>query len=386
MAKLYAKLLSTSAMTANKTKWVRLGDYIERSMANNRNLAYGADFIQGVNSDGTFSPSKANTIDINLKPYKIVQNGDFVYNPSRLNIGSIAYRREGLCIVSHLYVVFHLNEKGEKYIIPEYLYLYFRRDEFFRQITFLNFGSQRPEFNFFEMSDIRIPLPSMEVQRDLVATYEGLKRLVEDNEALITPLTEACQAFIIDCKRRYPSVSLGEYIEEVDERNTKGEDYPFCGVNKDKCFMPTVADTNNLDSRKYKLVKQDVLVFSGMQTGRDICIRIALQNEDKVILISPAYTTYAVKDASEILPQFLYMQFERQEMDRLGWFLSDGSIRSNLDWDRFCAIQIPLPPLEVQQSIVNLYHCIEEAKSIAKEARESLATLCPALVQHAMDA
>ena len=150
--------------------------------------------------------------------------------------------------------------------------------------------------------------------------------------------------------------------------------------------MPTVADTNNLDSRKYKLVKQDVLVFSGMQTGRDICIRIALQNEDKVILISPAYTTYAVKDASEILPQFLYMQFERQEMDRLGWFLSDGSIRSNLDWDRFCAIQIPLPPLEVQQSIVNLYHCIEEAKSIAKEARESLATLCPALVQHAMDA
>ncbi len=373
-------------MTANKTKWVRLGDYIERSMANNKDLTYGVDLIQGVNSDGTFSSSKANTIDINLNPYKIVLNGDFVYNPSRLNIGSIAYRQEGLCIVSHLYVVFRLNERGRQCIIPEFLYFYFRRNEFFRQITFLNFGSQRPEFNFFEMSDIRIPLPSMEVQRELVATYEGLKRLAEDNEALIAPLTEACQAFIVDCKRQYPSVPLGDYIEEVDERNTEGKSYPFCGVNKDKCFMPTVADTNNLNSKKYKLVKQDMFVFSGMQTGRDVCVRIAYQNKAEVLLVSPAYTTYKVKDTSEILSQFLYMQFARQEMDRLGWFLSDGSIRSNLDWDRFCAIHIPLPPLEVQQSIVNLYHCIEEAKSIAREARERLTTLCPALVQYAINA
>lgn len=224
----------------------------------------------------------------------------------------------------------------------------------------------------------------MEVQRDLVATYEGLKRLAEDNEALIAPLTEACQAFIVDCKRQYPSAPLGDYIEEVDERNTEGKYYPFCGVNKDKCFMPTVADTNNLDKSKYKLVNQDMFVFSGMQTGRDVCVRIAYQHKADVLLVSPAYATYRVEDASEILPQFLYMQFARQEMDRLGWFLSDGSIRSNLDWDRFCAIQIPLPPLEVQQSIVNLYHCIEEAKSIAREARERLTTLCPALVQRAI--
>ena len=102
--------------------------------------------------------------------------------------------------------------------------------------------------------------------------------------------------------------------------------------------------------------------------------------------IEDGYATYKVKDASEILPQFLYMQFARPEVDRLGWFLSDGSIRSNLDWDRFCTIQIPLPPLEVQQSIVNLYHCIEEAKSIARETRERLTTLCPALVQYAINA
>lgn len=112
-------------MTAkNKTvQWVRLGDYIDRSMENNKELTYGAELIQGVSNDGTFGPSKANTVDINLRPYKIVQNGDFVYNPSRLNIGSIAYRTEGLCIVSHLYVVFRLNKK-EKNISYQIICIY----------------------------------------------------------------------------------------------------------------------------------------------------------------------------------------------------------------------------------------------------------------------
>lgn len=101
------------------------------------------------------------------------------------------------------------------------------------------------------------------------------------------------------------------YIEEVDERNKEGVDYPFCGINKDKTFMPTVADTNNLDNTKYKLVTQGTFVFSGMQTGRDVCIRIALQSEEKVVLISPAYTTFRVKRERELTPLYLYMQFIR---------------------------------------------------------------------------
>lgn len=379
MAKLYAKPSSTSAMTANKMKWIRLGDYIEQRREKNTHSGLP---IRGVAREGFIPPKQ---LDADTSIYNVFYKYDFVFNPARMELNSIALNTEyDKAICSSLYEVFYIAKPKE--LLPEYLNLYLKREEFARYCGYDAIGSARNYFRVANMQDIRIPLPSMEVQRDLVATYEGLKRLAEDNEALIAPLTEACQAFIVDCKRRYPSVPLGEYIEEVDERNTKGGDYPFCGVNKDKCFMPTVADTNNLDSRKYKLVKQDVFVFSGMQTGRDVCIRIALQNEDKVILISPAYTTGKVKDVSEILPQFLYIQFERQEMDRLGWFLSDGSIRSNLDWDRFCAIQIPLPPLEVQQSIVNLYHCIEEAKSIAREARERLAALSPALVQYAMDA
>lgn len=372
-------------MSVSETKWVRLGDYIERSMANNFDLKYGSEHIEGVTSKGEFAPTKAQTIDINLKPYKLVNNGDFVYNPSRFNIGSIAYRKQGFCIVSHLYVVFRLTEYGKKHFHPEFLYMNIYREEFFRMIDYLNFGSQRPEFNFFELSDIMVPLPSIEVQRELVDTYNGLKSLAEQNETLIPRLSAACQAYIVDCWAKYPSVPLGEYIEVDEEQNINDEELPFIGINIQKEFMPTNANTYGLKKNKYLIMRKGRFVFSGMQTGRDLAIRVGLYNSDKLALISPAYTTFSVsKDKRDrILPEYLNLQFKRSESDRLGWFYSDGSIRSNLDWDRFCEFQIPLPPIDVQQAIVDVYHCMERAKHIASQAREKLKTLCPALVQRA---
>lgn len=150
---------------------IRLGDYIIRSTQNNRDLKYGVELISGVTSQGVFAIPKGDPVDVNLKPYKIVNNGAFVYNPTRLDLGSIAYRTDGLCIVSHLYMVFYLTEEGKRIIDPTWLYIYFRRNEFLREVTFRNFGSQRPEFNFEDMSDIIIPLPDLPTQQK----YELLK-------------------------------------------------------------------------------------------------------------------------------------------------------------------------------------------------------------------
>ena len=118
---------------------IRLGDYIQRSTVNNRNLQYGEDLIAGVNNTGVFTTHKGSTNGVNIKPYKIVETGAFVYNPTRLDLGSIAYRTEGLCIVSHLYKVFYLTDEGKKIIDPQWLFIYFRRKEFQREVTFRNF-------------------------------------------------------------------------------------------------------------------------------------------------------------------------------------------------------------------------------------------------------
>jgi type I restriction enzyme S subunit len=370
-------------MSVNKSmnKWVRLGDYIKRSMANNNNLKYGIELIEGVNSKGEFCDPKAAVEGINLRPYKIVQNGDFVYNPSRLDIGSLAYRQDGMCIVSHLYVVFRLNDLGKKSIIPEFLYLFFNRDEFLRLITYLNFGSQRPEFNFYDMSDIQIPLPNIEVQRELVATYNGLKALAEQNEALIKPLTEACQAYIVDCKRKYPEVELGEYIQECTEKNrdSKFEPKDARGVYSNGTFGDTLANLEGSNLTTYKVVKTGEFAYSNR-----INIGSIAQNNESDVLVSPSYTVFRIK-SEEIMPKYLFILFRRKEFLRSTLFFAIGTIKDDFSYERMAEVKIPLPPPSVQQAIVNLYNCAEEAKNIANEAREKMKTLCPALVQKAIN-
>ena len=372
-------------MSASKTKWVRLGDYIERSMANNFDLKYGSECIEGVTSKGEFAPTKAQIIDINLKPYKLVNNGDFVYNPSRFNIGSIAYRKQGFCIVSHLYVVFRLTEYGKKHFHPEFLYMYIYRKEFFRMIDYLNFGSQRPEFNFFELSDIMVPLPSIEIQRELVDTYNGLKALAEQNEALIPRLFAACQAYIVDCRAKYPSVSLGEYIGQSDERNGKGnyllED--VIGISNEKSLISTKADMKDVSLTPYKLFRPTDFCYVTVTSRNGGKISLALNTTDQTKIVSSSYIVFRSKDADKLLPEFLFLLFNRPEFDRYARFNSWGSAREAFDWNEMCRVQIPLPPIDVQQAIVDVFHCMERAKQIATTAREKLKTLCPALVQRA---
>ncbi len=147
---------------------IKLGDYIEQSTANNKNLAYGNEFIVGVNSQGIFTAPKGNTEGVDLQPYKIVKNGAFVYTPTRINLGSIAYRTQGLCLVSHLYIVFYLTDEGKKIIDPTWLYVYLRRKEFGREIDFRLFGSARPEFSFSDICETIIPLPDIEIQKNML--------------------------------------------------------------------------------------------------------------------------------------------------------------------------------------------------------------------------
>ncbi len=141
---------------------------------------------------------------------------------------------------------------------------------------------------------------------------------------------------------------IRELITVIDERNTFGI-YNFYGININKDFMPTVANTDGLDELKYKVVRKNRFVFSGMQTGRDKCIRLSMYTKDIPIIVSPAYTTFEVTAIDIIIPMYFFMRFLSKETDRLGWFLSDGSIRSNLDWDSFCDIEINIPDLPTQQ-------------------------------------
>ena len=379
-------------MAKSEMKYNRLGQYIERIDRRNDEHLYGLEDIRGVSNTKELMPTKANMNGRDLAPFQILMPGEFVFNRRTTRNGE----RIGLgmnkdskpYILTEDYVLFAIKEDAG--LLPIYLYLFFCRDEFDRYVRYHSWGSATEFFNWEDMCEVMIPVPytdgkpDTKRQQEIVDVWQGLRTMKEQNEQQAEPLFQLCRSYMEHLKKDYDFVEIGQYIEPVDERNTSNLELSVYGINKTKTFMPTVADMEGVDTSKYKIVKYYDFAFSGMQTGRDECIRIALHTGKNMILVSPAYITFRIKEEKKvrIIPEYILLSFKRPEMDRYGWFISDSSVRANLDWPRFLAIRIPLPPIDVQRAIVNIYHCAEEAKRIAEEADRLSREICPALMQH----
>ena len=174
---------------------------------------------------------------------------------------------------------------------------------------------------------------------------------------------------------------IGQLIKIVDERNSFGIK-AFYGININKEFMPTVANTEGLDESNYKVVRENRFVFSGMQTGRDECIRISMYLEKEPIIVSPAYTTFEIEATDIVIPTYFFMIFLSKERDRLGWFYSDGSVRSNLDWDRFCDMELNLPDIPTQKKYVDIYKAMVANQQSYECGLEDLKLVCDAYIEN----
>jgi type I restriction enzyme S subunit len=323
-----------------------------------------------------------------LTAYKVVHKDEFAYvsDTSRRGdkIALALNTTDKPVLISSIYTTF--RSLDTKKLLPEYLFILLSREEFDRLSRFNSWGSARETFDWSEFCRIQIPLPSIEIQQELVDTYNGLKALAEQNEALIKPLTEACQAYIVDCKKKYPEVELGEYIEPCDERNSDGK-YALDdvrGISILKKLIPTKADMQDVSLSPYKLLKPKEFCYVTVTSRNGGKISLALNGFDDTYILSSSYEVFRCIDEKTLLPEYLFLLLSRGEFDRYSRFNSWGSARETFDWSELCRVLIPLPPPKVQQAIVNIYYCAEESKKIANEAREKMKLFCLALVQRAI--
>lgn len=367
---------------------VRLGDYIELCDERNSDGTYTLDDVRGISILKKLIPTKADMQDVSLTPYKLLKPREFSYvTVTSRNGGKISLAindSDETYLVSSSYLVF--KSKNTEDLLPEYLYIMLSREEFDRLSRFNSWGSARETFDWSEFRRIQIPLPDPNIQQELVDTYNGLKALAEQNEALIKPLTEACQAYIVDCKKKYPGVRLGDYIQEFNQQNSNGEFLleDVRGVSIQKKFIDTKANMDDVPLDKYKIVKDGMFAFNVNTARMGEKFAIALC-KNETFMVSSIYGVFEVIDKSVLLPEYLYMIFNREDFDRYVRFNSWGSARETFTYTEICEVTIPLPPRSIQQAIVDIYNCAEEAKNIANDAREKMKTLCPALVQRAIN-
>ena len=171
----------------------RLGDYIRQVDVRNRDLA--VDNLLGLSISKQFIPSIANTIGTDMANYKVVQPRQFGYVPVTSRNGDkitvALYDGDKPCIISQAYIVFEVTDTDK--LLPEYLMMWFRRPEFDRYARFKSHGSAREVFEWDEMGDVMLPVPSIEEQRKIVAEYQAVERRIENNRHLIATLESTAQ-------------------------------------------------------------------------------------------------------------------------------------------------------------------------------------------------
>lgn len=366
------------------TRLVRLGDYIEQC-DERAGDNFSVDDVIGISTDKKFISTKANMDGVSLNSYKVVHPHEFAYVADTSRRGdkiALALNTSAKpVLISSIYTAFRCKNEDE--LLPEYLFMLLNREEFDRYSRFNSWGSARETFDWAEMCRIEIPLPDIEVQRELVAVYNGLKELAEQNEALIPQLSAACHAYIVDCRVKYPSVLLGEFITESDERNTDLSITLSQGISNLKEFqMPKQVSQN---SKSDKIVRRGYFAYNRATTRNGEKISIAYRDGEDCT-VSSAYGVFYITDETRLDPRFLLLFFKRSEFDRYARWRSEGSAHEFFTFEMMKAVKIPLPPIEVQRAIVDVFDCIERAKKIASEARQRLKTICSALVQRAANA
>ena len=362
----------------------KLGELIELSGEVNSDGIYGIDAVRGINNLKEMMKSKADLNGRDLTKFQIVRPGHFVFNHRTSRNGSkfsITYNYDSKPrIFTEDYVVFHIKDDCSNILLKEWLYIYFCRPEFDRYVITNSWGSSTEFFNWDDLCDIDLSLPFIEQQRKYVDVYLSLQKNLEAYQSKVDELKLVCDGYLDKLKAESGRLKIGELLEEVDKRNNGPKIQSVQGINIEKSFMDSVADTNGVDLSKYKVVNENEFAFSGMQTGRDECIRIALNESKNPIIVSPAYTVLQVKNDSALV-QYIQLWLSRKEIDRYGWFASDGSIRSNLELERFFDMQIPIPSIENQRSIASIYKVYKERKAIAAQLKEQLNNLCPILIK-----
>lgn len=280
-----------------------LGDLITQRREKNP----GGDLpIRGVSREGLQPPKQ---IDADTSIYNLYYRNDFVYNPARMELGSIAFNDEyDKAICSSLYEVFYVNRTD--LVIPEYLALFVKHSEFARYCNYIGNGSAREYCRFDNISGIPIYLPSIPEQQKIVHDYkvitDRIALLSKTNDNLYSFLNSHYESLTCDITSFVPLSSFCSYVNEKDTfgnlimqnyvstenllQNKQGIDFFGSTEDDSRVTVFQVGDTLISNIRPYfKKIwfatssggcNADVLCFRA-HNSRDACLVNAILYQDK---------------------------------------------------------------------------------------------------------
>jgi hypothetical protein len=363
---------------------IKLGKLIEQSDIRNSDNELSVNDVRGISTGKEFIETKANMEGVSTLSYKIVHEDEFAYVADTSRRGekiALAYNStKDRILISSIYTVFYIKRKD--LILSEYLFMYFKRPEFDRFSRFNSWGSARETFDWDEFCNIEIELPSLETQQKYVDVYNAMFSNQQSYERGLEDLKLVCDAYIEDLRRQIPCESIGPHVEERNEKNEGNAITLFQGVNVDHIFIEPkrVAE----DSENGSIVRTGQFAFNKVMKAHNTKLPIALR-EGPDCVVSNSYQVFEVTNTKKLLPKYLLLWLNRDETQRYAGFISFGTTRDIFTFEDIKEISIPLPDINIQQSIVDIFTCFQARLEINEKLKIQIKDICPILIKGSIE-
>lgn len=367
----------------------KLGELIELVQDTNSELQYGPDDVKGMTITKEVIPTKANVSETDLSKFLVVHPGEFIYNPRThgKRIGFGYNNTNDNFIISWNNIAFKVKPSMKKIVLADYLFLHFKRDEWDREACYQSWGSSTEVFSWETMCDMSVDLPAFSIQQKYVDVYNAMLENQKSYERGLDYLKVVCDAYIEEFRKELPHKKLGNYISLCDEKNDDLE-YGLDavrGISIEKRFIYTKANMEGVYLKPYAVVKPDEFAYVTVTSRNGEKISLARNNSDEAYICSSSYIVFKVDDTNMLLPAYLSMLFERSEFNRYSRFNSWGSARETFDWEEMKNVLIPIPNIEIQQDIVNIFETYNTRRDINEKLKAQIKDICPILIKGSIE-
>lgn len=332
--------------------------------------------IRGVAREGFISP-KQDGADLSI--YNVYYLNDFVFNPARMELNSIAlnmFWNKAIC--SSLYEIFYVIRTD--LLLPEYLNLFIKRDEFARKCWFEAVGSARNYFRVADLSEFNIELPDLPTQQKYVDIYNALVANQQAYERGLDDLKTVFTSYIEELRRNDPVFPIGDYITLYNEKNGDGAIALEQGININKEFISPQRSNSNLQGRK--IVRHGQFAYCTQLNNANVAIAY---RSGKDCVVSSVYDVFEITQKDKLIPEYLLMWLIRPEFGRYVYWASEGSAYEFLNYNNLASYKIPIPNIEVQRAIAEIYTVYNKRKKINEQLKAQIKNICPILIKGSLE-
>ena len=243
---------------------------------------------------------------------------------------------------------------------------------------FYSDSSIRSNLDWDRFCEMELSLPPIDVQKKYVDIYLAMLANQRAYEQGLDDLKLVCDAYIEDLRRKMPSEEIGKYLQECDQKNNDLSVTLTQGVDVNMQFIPAKREAT--DKASTKIVYPGQFAFNKVVKSNGTKLPFAIRRGEACI-VSGSYQVFEVKDKERFLPEYLMLWMQRTETQRFCGYNGWGSTRDVFPFTELCKLKFPIPPIEVQKSIAELYKVYNQRKEINEKLKAQIKDICPILIK-----